>query len=100
MDNEPSQLTPDEAKASLGVANHLMSHLMPQAPQEPQPAPESPTNQETTTDTQAQMQGLETRIMDEIGALKEEIKKAQPKDAGSEIEALKKEIEAVLNSND
>lgn len=100
--NSQEQMTPEDAKASLGIATHLQSQLMPQpqATQTPEPAPQPPTNQETPTDTANQMQGLESRIMDEIGALKEEIKKAQPKDSGSEIEALKKEIETVLNSND
>lgn len=102
MDSKITQanMTPDEAKASLGLATHLMSHLMPQAPQTPEPAPQPPSNQGNPEDTQAQMQGLETRIMEEIGALKQEIKQAAGKDSGSEIETLKKEIEKVLNSND
>lgn len=106
MDPHTSQaLSPDQAKASLGIANHLLAHLMPQAPQAqapqtPEPAPQPPTNQETSNDTANQMSGLEERIMSEIGALKEEIKKAQPQDSNKEIEALKKEIEQVLASND
>lgn len=104
-----STISPESAKASLGIATHLQSMLLPKAPQGPQaqgtaqtsePAPQPPTNQTTLTDTQAQIQGLESRIIDEIGALKEEIKKAQPLDSNKEIEALKKEIENVLNSND
>lgn len=103
-----STISPESAKASLGIATHLQSMLLPKAQgpqpqgtaQTSEPAPQPPTNQTTPEDTQAQMQGLESRIIDEIGALKMEIKKAQPQDSNKEIEALKKEIENVLNSND
>lgn len=104
MNNQQSQgqpMSPDAAKASLGLATHLQSLLMPQAQpdtsQQPNPAPEPPTNQETSQDLTAEIQGLESRIMDEIGVLKSEIQKAQPKDSGHELETLKKEIEKIIN---
>lgn len=97
-----TKMTPEEAKASLGIATHLQNQLLPQGQdsQTSNPAPEAPTNQTTPEDTQAQMQGLESRLMDELQTLKAEIKKTAPKDSGSEIENLKQEIDAVLNSND
>lgn len=95
-----SQMSPEEAKASLGIATHLQGMLLPQAPVASNPAPEPPTNQQTSQDLQTEMQGLESRIMDEIGTLKEEIKKAQPQDSNKQIDDLKKQIEDVLNSND
>lgn len=106
---QQSQMNHGDAKASMGIATFLQSHLLPQkqpgqdqaqAPQTPEIVPQPPTNQETSNDTANQMSGLEERIMSEIGALKEEIKKAQPQDSNKEIEALKKEIEQVLASND
>lgn len=103
MDNQQSQvdMTPDEAKSSLGVANHLLSHLMPQAPQTPQaqdPAQGVPTNQTNQEDTQNQIQGLETRLMDELQTLRAEMKTQG--DGQKELSDLKKQIEAILNSNE
>jgi gas vesicle protein len=97
---QPQQIqamTPDEAKASLGVATALQDQLMPQAPVT-SAAPEPPQNQENGSDLANQIQGLESRVMDEIGTLKEEMKKSS--DGGSEISNLKKQIEEVLNSKD
>lgn len=94
-----NQLTPDQTAATLAFATHQMSQRLPQD-QTPEPAPQPPTNQTNTSDTQAQMQGLETRIMDELGALKEEIKQVAANDSGKEINDLKTKIEAILNSNE
>jgi hypothetical protein len=99
MDN---QMTPEEAKASLGLATHLQSFLLPkgqgQASQTSDSAPgEAQPPEQPTTDMKAEIQALESRIMQEIGGLKQEIQKAQPKDANQEIDDLKKQIEAVLN---
>jgi len=101
MNEMSNEMTPEDAKASLGIATFLQDQMMPKGqPQEPNPAPEPPSNQQNETDLKTEMTGLESRIMDEIGTLKEEIKKSAPKDSGSEIEALKKQIEDVLNSDE
>ncbi len=97
-----------DLKASMGVATFLQSHLIPQqgqqqqpqAPQTPEIAPETPTNQTTPSDTSAEMQGLESRIMDELGTLKAEIEKTQPQDANKELQNLKTELQALLDSKD
>lgn len=107
--NSQPQMNADDAKASLGIATALQQQLMPQAPQdaaqtsEPNgqsPAPEPPTNQTTPEDTQAQMEGLESRIMDELGTLRDEVKQVAGKDTGKELEDIKKQIQTILDSND
>lgn len=97
-------LTPDQIGSHLGFVTHALqqglSQEQPQAldaTQQPNPAPQPPTNQETPKDLLSEMQGLESRIMDEIGVLKSEIQKASPKDSGHELENLKKEIEKIIN---
>lgn len=100
MDTQQSQvdMTPDQAKASLGLATHLMSHLMPQAPPAQDPAQGAPSNQTTPEDTQNQIQGLEQRLMDELQTLRAEMKTQG--DGQKELSDLKKQIEQILNSND
>lgn len=99
-----NQIDPATMRASLGFATSALqqglSQEQPQAldaTQQPNPAPQPPTNQETPKDLLSEMQGLESRIMDEIGVLKSEIQKASPKDSGHELENLKKEIEKIIN---
>ena len=106
LNNPIGKPNPDNARASLGFSTNLLSQFLQnqqpqQASSQPQEtAPQSPTNQETGTDLQAEMQGLETRILDELTTLKKEIKKAQPKDANQELEDLKQELQGILDSND
>jgi hypothetical protein len=96
-----------DAKASLGISNFLMKHLIPQGqPQQGQgqliqtsnPAPQPPSNQQTTTDTTSQIKGLEGRIMDEIGTLRDEMSKVP--DAKKEIADLKLQVQQALNQPD
>lgn len=107
MPNQPPmQMSADEAKAHLGTATYLQSLLLPQGqPQQTadnaNPAPQDPSNQTTPEDATSQLQGLETRIFDELGTLKDEIKQiADSKESSKELEDLKKQIEDVLSSND
>lgn len=100
-----AKMSPDQAKASMGIATHLMSRLLPQTQPEASPATETPnpdqgvpTNQQNGEETQAQIQGLESRLMDELQTLRTEMK-AQG-DGQQELSDLKKQIEAVLNSNE
>lgn len=95
-----ADMTPEEAKASLGIATHLMGGLMPQVPQEggdkaPQTQEKAPQGQEkpkAEADTQqremGQMQGkfeqftkdIETRIDDRFTQLTDMIKQALAED--------------------
>lgn len=88
-----SQLPPDQLSASLAFANNLQSQGLP-----PPQAPETPTNQTSLEDTQAQIKGLETRLMDELQTLRAEMK--DQGDGKKELADLKKQIEQILNSNE
>ena len=93
-----SNMTPEDAKASLGIATHLQDQLMPQqAPQEPtspanEPGASQPAPQQDIT---AEIQGLETRITDELKTIREEMKTQG--DGKAELADLKKQIEQILN---
>lgn len=98
-----AQMNPDDAKAALGIATHLQSFLMPQGQQGPQtpaqdPNQGAPTNQTNQTDVKGEMQGLETRLMDELQTLKAEMKNQG--DGKQELADLKKQIEQILASTD
>lgn len=93
-----SQVHPDHARSSLGFSTMLLQQGLPQAPQAQDPAQGVPTNQTTPEDTKAQMDGLESRLMDELKTLRAEMKSQA--DGQQELSDLKKQIEAVLNSNE
>ena len=97
------------SKAALGLTNRLMTYLLPRQQGNPQqgqgqpvqtsnPAPQPPSNQQTTTDTTSQIKGLEGRIMDEIGTLRDEMSKVP--DAKKEIADLKLQVQQALNQPD
>lgn len=103
MEPQQSQMTHEEAKASLGIATHLQDMLMPQAPMEgtgtdapgvPQEENPQPNAQE---EMKAQIEGTETRLMEEIKTLREEMKTQG--DGKQELADLKKQIESILNEN-
>lgn len=94
---QPTQMSPEDAKASLGTATFLQNQLLPTA-ETPNPDQGVPTNQQTPEDTTAQIQGLESRLMDELQTLKAEMKDQQ--DGKKEFNDLKKQIEEILNSSD
>ena len=104
MSNQPStQLNPTDTRATLGNLTHIMGHLIPQQQpdQSQNTAPEPPQNQQMPEDVNSQVSGLESRIFDELGTLREEIKKiGAPKDQNKELEDLKKQIETVLSQNE
>lgn len=91
-DNNTSQadsqeMTPEEAKASMGIATMLQQQLMPQAPMEGQETQESAPGQEQAPETDNQPEEPEEanneeleEIKDEISALREEIKQALTED--------------------
>lgn len=90
---QPNNMTPEEAKASLGIATALQDKMLPQ---NPNPDQGVPSNQQTTQDVSTQIQGLETRIMDEISTIKEEMKGEGDK-GKKDLSDLKKSIEQILN---
>lgn len=99
QDMQQQEMTPEEAKASMGMATTLQEGLLGNAgeqaemgSQEAQNAPEQEMMGQPET---GGLEEMESRIMEEIGALRDEIKKSKGGD--DEIEELKKEIEAVLN---
>ncbi len=97
------KLDPGIGRALLGATTHIRSMLIPQgqAPQPQETAPEPPQNQETGTDVKAEMQGLESRIFDELSTLKQEIQKVgTPKDQNQEIKDLKDQLQSIIDSND
>ena len=95
---EPNQMqeemTPEDAKAVLGFATRLSEQLLPQAPPEastePSQEPEIDLGQEETPQVdievmETKMTEMETRIMDKIESLKEELK-PEPDEKEKEIE--------------
>lgn len=99
-------LNPAVGRALLGATTHIRSMLIPPEQQQPQETaqnatpPEPPTNQETGTDLKAEMQGLESRIFDELGTLKQEIQKAQPQDADKQLKDVKEQLQSIIDGND
>ena len=105
-----NDMTAEDAKASLGIATALqdMHFHSPQQPQDTPPSPDVPppqdpnqgvpSNQQNQADTTAQIQGLETRLMDELATLKVEMKSQA--DGKKEFNDFKKQIEGVLNAAD
>lgn len=106
------KVDPNQAGANLGFVNTLQEHLLQykaqqgqnQPQQAPNPVPAQdpnegvPSNQQNQTDTTAQIQGLESRLMDELNTLKVEMQ--SQKDGKKEFDDLTAQIEQVLNSND
>lgn len=94
-----SEMSPEDAKASLGIATMLQSQLMPQeettSPAEEPGTQEQPEQQE---EVKTQIEGLETRLMDEIQTLKSELKTQG--DGKAELAEFKAQIEEILNSSD
>lgn len=103
--NSP-QLDNGKHKAALGQATYIMSHLIQpqqgqQIAQNSDPNQGAPENQDTPTDTKAEMQGLESRIFDELGTLRQEIQKAvAPKDQNQELQDLKDQLQAIIDAKE
>ncbi len=72
--NTQSNMTPEEAKASMGIATHLQDQLMPTDPTSPANEPGDQKNPESKVNVKTEISGLETRLMDEIQTLREEMK--------------------------
>jgi hypothetical protein len=105
------QMSPDESAASLTFATQLQEQMMPDVQmEEPVEAPmegQMPQGEEQSLgqqeDAPMDLESLKEEVLTELQAIKEEIKlmkNGDSKDEKSEISALKKEIEAVLNSDE
>ena len=103
---QSNNLDPNQVSVGLAQTNNFLSqHLQSQMPQEQpntqpaqDPAQGAPSNQTNQTDVKAEMQGLETRLMDELQTLKAEMKSQG--DGKAELADLKKQIETILASTD
>lgn len=98
MDNASSQMTPEEAKASLGTATHLITHLMPQG-QAQESTPQKQT-QKTEEAPKAGKGGVETKMAEmELNLTKQldGMRKEMKDDQQREMDGLKKVIEDALN---
>lgn len=103
LNQEQSQIemTPEEAKASLGIATNLMDGLMPKAPIEPQDAPGQEESSLREQYPNSQQEGQEssselTEIKNEIQELRKEVEKSLN---DNDIKDLKSQIEAALNDD-
>lgn len=101
--SQPNNPQTDPNQVSVGLAENnafLQNHLKSQMPPTETPAPSqgAPTDQTNQTDVKAEMQGLESRLMDELQTLKAEMK--QQGDGKQELADLKKQIETILASTD
>lgn len=99
----PGELTPEDAKASLGLATRLGEEfLISQNPPAEVTGVEEDVSQETPApevpQDNSRIDEVEARIMEELSSLKKMIEKSQGGD--DEIEQLKAEIDAVLNSDE
>lgn len=113
MLDQNNQMTPDEAKASLGISTRLLDGLTAsQAPQSPEmdqpPQDNAPSTQETppieakTAEPQqiAPQQEQAPQMADlelNIGKKLDEIRKELKEDSRREIDSLKKEIKDALS---
>lgn len=92
----------DSNQVSVGLAqvnNFMKNHLasqnpMPEVPDTPanEPSADQPANKE---DLKSEMTGLETRLMDELQTLREEMKTQG--DGKKELADLKAQIEKILS---
>lgn len=98
---EGGQLSPEEAKASMGIATQLQDQLLaqqnpqPETPQEPQDVPQEqqPDPQE---DMLKEIDTLKTQFQEELMQVKKETKDTIKK----QIESLRQDIKDALNEED
>ena len=100
-----TEMTPDEHAAALGFIStlsrqHMMQEQPQEAPESPESAPQQEQQPEPQKDLTPRIDDLESKIMGEIGMLKEEIQKSAPKDKDTELEDLKNQIAEVLAQSD
>lgn len=110
MDNTTQQdnmqgLNPDQIASSLAFSTNLHEQMLPpeqpvesiQTPQDASQAPtEVPQEVKPKEDLKSEIQGMESRIMDEIASLWKEFKSG---DNREEINSIRKELEKALNEN-
>lgn len=103
-----AQMTPNEAKASLGVATQLMGNLMPQASQEqsveaprteeesrettPEQKPQDNPQEEKGDDVGSKITEFELNITKQLNEMRKEIKDDQLREIGSIKEDIKQAL--------
>lgn len=92
-----SQLNPHEVSVGLAQFTHLLSQGLP-PPTTPAQEPGTTQQPGQEQNVKAEISGLESRLMDELATLREEMKSQG--DGKAELADLKKQIEAILASND
>ena len=94
-------LTPEEAKASMGIATHLMGQLQqppPNGSETQNPDQQEAQPQEQQKDPLAEIDTLRSEIMSELQTMKEDMKVAmEPKDEKAQIADLKRQIDQAIN---
>lgn len=111
ISQDPSQMSPEDAKASLGMANMLMQQIMPQQPQQPpeasqtqESAPGQEQPQEATKETPKESAKQEKDPMKEMELMfttkLDEIRQELKKDNQREIDTLKETITQALSENE
>lgn len=98
MQQQNVDMTPEEAKASLGLATRLSGQmLMAQnaqiAPQDTQNAPQQDQNAQPPLDMITEIDNLKTQFMTELGNAKEETKKI----VTDEINKLRDDIKNAIS---
>lgn len=73
--NTQIDLSPDEAKASLGVATHLMDQLMPREQQQPESSQEQAQNEQPTQSQEDTVTPRVDELEGKFGDLEKEVKK-------------------------
>ncbi len=100
QDDKQGHETAANLAFSTSLSQMLQGNHPSQTSQEPQNAPEQEQNQAPQEDTNSKLEGLESRVMDEIKGIKDMIEQNTPKDKNKELEDLKKEIKSVLESDE
>lgn len=102
MENQQTQLTPEEAKASLGIATFLQDSLMPKGSVDGSTSIQNGTGQEQTPqneptapqeDIGAKMADMELNMNKKLDEIRQEMKT----DNQREIDGIKQTIKDALN---
>ena len=87
--NSQADMTPEDAKASLGIATYLQGMLMPQEPIEGEETQEMPQGEEQEQEPQIDPEALKEEIS---GALMKDVKKMIKEEIGGIKDMLKEAL--------
>lgn len=99
---EPQELTPEEAKASLGIATYLQQQILPQGTPidgdtDPQSAQQGTETAPMGEDVTSSIKDLEIKITDELDEIKSQLGNDNKQ---KEIDSIRKELEQLLEKED